>query len=73
MGRTIGRKWQGHRNPPWLCDKCGAKWSADKLVRDADGLLCCPDDRERSRRELSQINAASARAYAQRFHPARRP
>lgn len=44
MGRTIGRKWRGTRNPPALCDYCGVKWPSDQLTRDVDGKLRCPDE-----------------------------
>lgn len=73
MARTIGKRWPRRGNPPWLCGVCGAKWPADKLVRSLDGVLQCPDDRERSRYELSSINSESAREYARRFHPVRSP
>lgn len=74
--RTIGKRRQYNRNAgiPWHCDICGVKWPAAQLVRNADGLLVCPEDRERSRSELGRINADSARDYAARLNdPVRRP
>lgn len=64
MTLTIGRKWRGRHNPPMRCDFCGAMWPLDKLVRDSDGLMQCPQDRQASKRDLSQANAAGAREYA---------
>lgn len=45
--RTISRKWR--KSLPRgdfqaMCDMCGVNWPRSKLIRKADGLLCCPDD-----------------------------
>ena len=61
MPRSLPRNW---RNAPrgdfeTLCSICGVAWQRSKLVRKADGLLYCPDDKDgRDAVTLSRLNAA---------------
>lgn len=61
MPRSLPRNW---RNAPrgdyeTTCSICGAAWQRSKLVRKADGLLYCPDDRNgRDAVTLARLNAS---------------
>jgi hypothetical protein len=44
---TISRHFNGTRRDFAAdCDVCGVKWHRSEMVRNGDGLLVCPDDRE---------------------------
>lgn len=65
--RTIGRKWPQSWRGSYAahCDYCGVRWPRCKMVRDAAGLLACPDDQAgRDTVTLDQENAAGAAEVA---------
>lgn len=61
--RTIGKHWPRSSSGDYqaMCDYCGVQWRRSQLVRDASGLLACPDDqRGRDVVTLNQGNAEYA-------------
>ena len=61
--RTIGRHWPKSWRGSYAahCDYCGVRWPRFKMVRDAAGLLACPDDQPgRDTVTLDRENAAGA-------------
>lgn len=63
MSRTITRHWPRRIKHGFqtLCGYCGVQWRRDQLVRDAAGIMACPDDvRGRDVVTLTQGNALQA-------------
>jgi len=48
MAQSIRRKAYGEKrfDGTFVCDYCGAPYHTTDLIRDTDGLLRCPIDRE---------------------------
>lgn len=60
MPRSLPRNWKHAPRYDFetMCDICGCAWQRSKLVRKADGLLYCPDDRQgRDAVTLGRLNA----------------
>lgn len=64
--RTIGRKHPANAprgDHQAMCSYCGVQWYRSQLRRDMEGNLVCPDEGDgASRMELSEANAAGAKA-----------
>jgi hypothetical protein len=59
--RTIGHRWDAPLVGAGLCDDCGARFSMDRLSRNADGFLMCRDcNTGRCRTELDQERMEAA-------------
>lgn len=68
--RTSGRRIKKGERSRALCDHCGARWDRRELVRDASGLLRCPQEGDgRDAVTLTEANVAAAEAWADRKIP----
>lgn len=59
--RTIGKHWprRVRGDYPAICSICGVPYPRSSLVKKADGLWYCPNDRDgRDAVTLSRLNAA---------------
>lgn len=71
IGRHLGRR-RTNGDYQAACDYCGADWHRSKMVRDAAGLLACPDDKAgKCGPLLDMLNAENAASIAQ-YNRARR-
>lgn len=68
--RTVGRRIKNGQRSVALCDYCGARFDRRDLVRDASGLLRCPQEGDgRDAVTLNEANVAAAEAWADRKIP----
>src|SRR5688500_17336229 len=68
--RTSGRRIKKGERARSLSDHCGARFDLRDLVRDASGLLRCPQEGNgRDTVTLNEANVAAAEAWADRKMP----
>lgn len=68
--RTVGRRIRGGERSRATCDYCGTRFDRRDLVRDASGLLRCPQEGDgRDAVTLNEANVAAAEEWADRKIP----